>query len=43
MAAAWRESRGLSADPLTALRSGGYVERIARERGSRQSTVNSYA
>jgi L-rhamnose isomerase/sugar isomerase len=43
MAAAWRESRGLPADPLAALRSSGYVERIARERGSRQSTVNSYA
>jgi L-rhamnose isomerase / sugar isomerase len=43
MAAAWREARGLPADPLAALRSGGYVERIARERGSRQSTVNSYA
>ncbi len=43
MAAAWRESRSLPADPLAALRAGGYVERIARERGSRQSTVNSYA
>jgi L-rhamnose isomerase/sugar isomerase len=43
MAAAWRESRGLPADPLAALRAGGYVERITRERGSRQSTVNSYA
>jgi L-rhamnose isomerase/sugar isomerase len=43
MAAAWRESRGLPADPLAALRAGGYIERITRERGSRQSTVNSYA
>ncbi|MGP8270095.1 MAG: TIM barrel protein [Terracidiphilus sp.] len=43
MAAAWRESRGLPADPLAALRAGGYVERITRVRGSRQSTVNSYA
>jgi L-rhamnose isomerase/sugar isomerase len=43
MAAAWRESRNLPADPLAALRAGGYVERIALERGSRQSTVNSYA
>jgi len=43
LAAAWRQARGLPADPLAALRDGGYVERIARERGSRQSTVNSYA
>jgi L-rhamnose isomerase/sugar isomerase len=43
MAAAWRQTRGLPADPLAALRSGGYVERITRERGSRQSAVNSYA
>jgi L-rhamnose isomerase / sugar isomerase len=40
---AWREARGLSADPLEALRAGGYVERIARERGSRSSAVSSYA
>ena len=43
LAAAWREARGLAADPLAALREGGYVERIARERGSRQSSVSSYA
>ena len=43
LAAAWREARGLPANPLAALRAGGYVERITRERGSRQSTVNSYA
>lgn len=43
MAAAWREKRGLPADPLAALRAGGYVERIARERGSRSSAVSSYA
>jgi len=43
LAAAWREARGLPADPLAALRSGGYVERISRERGSRHSTVSSYA
>ena len=43
LAAAWREARGLPADPLAALRAGGYVERIGRERGSRHSTVNSYA
>ncbi len=38
MAAAWRESRGLPADPLAALRSGGYVERIAT--GARQPSIN---
>jgi len=43
MAAAWRKTRGLPADPLAALREGGYSERIARERGSRFSVVNSYA
>ncbi|MDE3148689.1 MAG: sugar isomerase, partial [Acidobacteriota bacterium] len=43
LAAAWREARGLPADPLAALRSGGYVERISSERGSRHSTVSSYA
>jgi L-rhamnose isomerase/sugar isomerase len=43
LAAAWREARGLPADPLAALRDGGYVDRITRERGSRQSTVGSYA
>jgi len=41
--AAWRESRALAADPLAALRESGYVERIARERGSRHSAVSSYA
>jgi hypothetical protein len=35
--------RGLPADPLAALRASGYVERIARERGSRSSVVSSYA
>jgi L-rhamnose isomerase/sugar isomerase len=40
---AWREARGLSADPLEALRTGGYVERIARERGSRNLAVSRYA
>ncbi len=39
----WREARGLPADPLQALRSGGYVERVSRERGGRSSAVNSYA
>ena len=41
--AAWREERGLAADPLAALRLSGYVERTARERGSRSSAVSSYA
>ena len=40
---AWREARGLPPDPLEALRAGGYVERISRERGSRASAVSSYA
>jgi L-rhamnose isomerase/sugar isomerase len=42
-AAAWRESRSLPADPLAALHTGGYVERIARERGNRVSAVSTYA
>jgi L-rhamnose isomerase/sugar isomerase len=40
---AWREERGLAADPLAALRRGGYVEKVARERGGRQSGGGSYA
>jgi L-rhamnose isomerase/sugar isomerase len=40
---AWRETRGLPADPLEALRSGGYVERVARERANRSTAVDSYA
>jgi L-rhamnose isomerase/sugar isomerase len=40
---AWREARGLPADPLEALRTSGYVERAAEERGSRSSAVGSYA
>jgi L-rhamnose isomerase / sugar isomerase len=40
---AWREARGLPADPLKALAESGYVERIAAERGSRLSAVSSYA
>jgi L-rhamnose isomerase/sugar isomerase len=43
LAAAWRQARGLPAEPLAALRAGGYVERVAKERGSRNSTVSSYA
>ena len=40
---AWREAKGLPADPLEALRTSGYVERIGRERGSRSMAVSSYA
>jgi len=38
---AWRERRGLAADPLQELASSGYVERTSRERGerNRQSTA----
>jgi len=43
LAAAWREARELPVDPLAALREGGYVERIAEERGSRAAAVSSYA
>ena len=43
LVAGWREARGLPADPLAALKTSGYVERISRERGSRQSAVSSYA
>jgi len=40
----WREQRGLAADPLAALREGGYVERITAERAAKNSaTVSSYA
>ena len=40
---AWREAHGLPADPLAALKASGYVERAARERGSRSMAVSSYA
>jgi L-rhamnose isomerase/sugar isomerase len=43
LTAAWREARGIAADPLAALRASGYVERTGRERGSRSSAVSSYA
>jgi L-rhamnose isomerase/sugar isomerase len=43
MVAAWREAHGLPANPLTALRESGYVERIAQERGKRATAVGSYA
>jgi L-rhamnose isomerase/sugar isomerase len=40
----WRVARGLPAEPLKALNESGYVERIARERGSRNAgSVSSYA
>ena len=40
----WREQRGLSADPLAALREGGYVERITPERREKNAgVVSSYA
>jgi L-rhamnose isomerase/sugar isomerase len=34
---AWRESRGLPVDPIAALRSGGYVEKITKERAGKNS------
>ena len=40
---AWRVARGLPANPIQALRDGGYVERVARERAGRQARVGSYA
>jgi L-rhamnose isomerase/sugar isomerase len=43
LAAAWRQARKLPADPIAALRDGGYVEKIAEERGGRASAVSSYA
>ncbi len=40
----WRQARGLPPDPLQALRDSGYVERISRERGSRnKGGASSYA
>ncbi len=40
----WRENRGLPLDPLEALREGGYVDRITKERGARKTTgPSSYA
>ena len=43
LAAAWRELRGLPADPLAALRASGYVERAGLERGNRSTPSSSYA
>jgi L-rhamnose isomerase/sugar isomerase len=41
---AWREARGLPADPLKALTESGYVDRITRERERRnRGAVTSYA
>ena len=40
----WRVARGLPAEPLQALAESGYVEKITRERGSRNaSSVSTYA
>jgi L-rhamnose isomerase/sugar isomerase len=40
----WRASRGLPEDPLQALAESGYVERVSRERGSRNAvSASSYA
>ncbi len=39
----WREERGLAADPLEAIRTNGYLERITKERAGRGSSVSSYA
>jgi L-rhamnose isomerase/sugar isomerase len=39
----WRVSRGLPDNPIHAVRTNGYVERISRERGGRMSAVSSYA
>jgi L-rhamnose isomerase/sugar isomerase len=40
----WRRSRGLPTDPLDAFRQSGYLERITRERATRNSaSVSSYA
>jgi L-rhamnose isomerase/sugar isomerase len=44
MVRAWREARGLPADPLRELRESGYVERISGERAKKnQGAVSSYA
>jgi len=40
----WRVARGLPAEPLKALAESGYVEKISRERGSKNAgRVSSYA
>jgi L-rhamnose isomerase/sugar isomerase len=44
MVRAWREARGIPADPLQELRDSRYVERISEDRGQRNSNaVSSYA
>jgi L-rhamnose isomerase/sugar isomerase len=44
MVRAWRESKGLDAEPLVALRESGYVEKISEERGAKNAaSVSSYA
>jgi L-rhamnose isomerase/sugar isomerase len=40
---AWREHHGLQPDPLAALRTSRYVERISKERGNRPVGVSNYA
>jgi len=40
---AWRLDRGLPTDPLDAIRTNGYVDRITKERAGRGSSVSSYA
>jgi L-rhamnose isomerase / sugar isomerase len=40
----WRDSKGLPKDPMEAFRQSGYLERIAKERGAKNShNVSSYA
>ncbi len=39
----WREARRIPANPLQELRKSGYIERIAQQRGNRQSGMASYA
>ena len=40
----WREARKLPAEPLAALKAGGYVEKISQERGAKNAnSVSSYA
>jgi L-rhamnose isomerase/sugar isomerase len=39
---AWRESKGLPTDPMDAFRQSGYLERITRERASRNSLNPSF-
>jgi L-rhamnose isomerase/sugar isomerase len=43
LAAEWRKAHGVPADPLSALREDGYVERISRERSGRGTAISTYA